>query len=116
MENEQIPYRLFIDDERFPAKPNWFVARKSWQAIHAVEYYGIPTEIAFDHDLGGTNSSTNTGHDNAMNFVRWFERHLVDKQLTLPKSFKYSVHSANPVGAENIRSAMEQILEHFQEQ
>lgn len=45
-------YRLFIDDERFPVTPNWFIARNSFQAIMALELYGIPQEIAFDHDLG----------------------------------------------------------------
>nr|DAJ41883.1 MAG TPA: hypothetical protein [Ackermannviridae sp.] len=26
-------YRLFIDDERFPVFPDWFVARNSFQTI-----------------------------------------------------------------------------------
>ena len=50
-------YRLFIDDERFPVTPNWFIARNSFQAIMALELYGIPQEIAFDHDLGGQDTS-----------------------------------------------------------
>lgn len=43
-------YRLFIDDERFPVTPDWFVARTSGQAIKAVKMYGLPQEIAFDLD------------------------------------------------------------------
>ena len=45
-------YCLFIDDERFPVTPDWFVARNSYQAIKALELYGLPQEVAFDHDLG----------------------------------------------------------------
>lgn len=44
-------YRLFIDDERFPVTPDWFIARNSFQAIKALELYGMPKEIAFDHDF-----------------------------------------------------------------
>ena len=28
-----MTYLLFIDDERFPVTPDWFVARNSFQAI-----------------------------------------------------------------------------------
>lgn len=102
-----MPYRLFIDDERYPVTPDWFVARKSWEASNAIEKYGIPTEIAFDHDLGGS--------DTAMHFIRWFENYLIDNEIILPHSFTYTVHSANPVGSASIISAMDQIVEHFKE-
>lgn len=52
MTNSFSIYKLFIDDERFPTKPDWFVARTSEQAITAIKNYGFPKEIAFDHYLG----------------------------------------------------------------
>ena len=50
-------YRLFLDDERFPTTPDWYIARNSYQAIYALHNWGIPVEIAFDHDLGGEDTA-----------------------------------------------------------
>lgn len=71
-----MTYRLFIDDERFPVTPDWFVARNSFQAIKALELYGMPQEIAFDHDLGG--------QDTAINFINHLENELIDRELKFP--------------------------------
>ena len=99
------PYRLFIDDDRFPQTPDWFVARNSYQAIRALEDYGMPVEIAFDHDLGG--------QDTAMTFLKMLCAKLEDGKVTFSAGFRYSVHSMNPIGAENIRVFMENLLSHF---
>lgn len=101
-----MKYRLFIDDLRFPTTPDWFVARNSYEAISALCLYGCPQEIAFDHDLGG--------QDTAMVFVKKFADMLLDGEISLPEGFKYSVHSANPVGAENIKSFMDQLMEEIE--
>ena len=98
-------YKMFIDDERFPVFPDWFVARNSFQAIKAIELYGLPIEIAFDHDLGGT--------DTVMTFLNYLENYLIDNSLTFPKGFTYSIHSQNPIGVENIKCRMENLLEYF---
>nr|DAJ25849.1 MAG TPA: hypothetical protein [Caudoviricetes sp.] len=100
-----MTYRLFIDDERFPMTPDWFVARNSYQAIKALELYGVPREIAFDHDLGG--------QDTAINFINHLENKLIDNDLKLPKGFKYTVHSQNPIGAMNIASKMDGLIDYF---
>lgn len=99
------PYRLFIDDDRFPETPDWFVARNSYQAIRALEDYGMPVEIAFDHDLGG--------QDTAMTFLKRLCTKLEDGKVAFPSGFRYSVHSMNPIGAKNIRAFMENLLSHF---
>lgn len=99
------PYRLFIDDDRFPQTPDWFVARNSYQAIRALEDYGMPIEIAFDHDLGG--------QDTAMTFLKILCAKLEDGKVAFPTGFRYSVHSMNPIGAENIRVFMENLLSEF---
>lgn len=101
-----MDYKLFIDDLRFPTTPDWFVARNSFEAINALYLYGCPTEIAFDHDLGG--------QDTSMVFVKKFANMLLDGEISLPTGFKYSIHSANPVGARNIHSFMEQLLEEIE--
>ena len=96
---------MFLDDERFPTTPDWFVARNSYHAIKAVELYGMPYEIAFDHDLGGD--------DNAMIFVRKLELMLDAGEVELPDDFSFSIHSQNPIGAKNIQSYMNQIIDHY---
>lgn len=100
-----MAYRLFIDDERFPVTPDWFVARNSYQAIKALELYGIPQEIAFDHDLGG--------QDTSINFINHLESELIDNDLKFPKGFNYTVHSQNPIGAANIISKMDGLIDYF---
>lgn len=101
-----MKYKLFIDDERFPVTPDWFLARTSYDAIYALENYGLPEEIAFDHDLGG--------QDTAIVFINKLEELLINGVLVLPENgIKYSIHSQNPIGAENIRSRMEQINKYF---
>lgn len=98
-------YRLFIDDERFPISPDWFVARTSGQAIEAVKMYGLPQEIAFDHDLGED--------DTSVVFLNYLECYMLDNELKFPKDFIYTIHSQNPVGAANITSKMDSFIKYF---
>ena len=55
--------RLFIDDLRQPPDELWVAVRSSTQAINWLTKHGCPTEISFDHDLGGD--------DTAMQVVHW---------------------------------------------
>lgn len=100
-----MKYRLFIDDERFPITPDWFVARNSYQAIYALETWGMPTEIAFDHNLSGT--------DTSMVFLHKLVQLLDENKVEFLENFKYAIHSANPIGKENIRCYMENILKEY---
>ena len=100
-----MTYKLFLDDERHPAKDGWIVARSSAEAVALVESYGCPKEIAFDHDLGGA--------DTAINFVDWLQDALLDGRVVLPFGFTYSVHSQNPIGAENIKGRLDGLLRHL---
>ncbi len=98
-----MTYRLFIDDIREPIDPDWRIARTSADAISMLEHLGCPREISFDHDLGGD--------DTAMLVVK----RLIDLDLDaggtfIPTDFRYSIHSANPVGRENIRGLLDQYL------
>lgn len=102
-----MSYKLFIDDERFPAENSgeWVIVRSSQQAISEVYQNGMPDFISFDHDLGGD--------DTSMKFLRWLLDELLDGMIAFPVDFCYYVHSQNPVGAENIRSFMEFLLWEF---
>ncbi|QBR03624.1 cyclic-phosphate processing receiver domain-containing protein [Paraburkholderia pallida] len=98
-----MQYRLFIDDLRDPASPDWVVARNSAAAIELLETQGCPVEISFDHDLGGA--------DTAIPVVR----RLIDLDLDaggtfIPDDFHFTVHSANPVGRENILELLSRYL------
>lgn len=87
--------KLFIDDLRSPPDQSWAVARSSEQAIRAMQSFGCPRMISFDHDLGGD--------DTAMKVVHW----MVEKDLDcggwfIPQNFDFLIHSANPVGVQNL--------------
>lgn len=97
-------YRLFIDDERYPKSPHWLIARTSYDAIRFTREFGLPTEIAFDHDLGG--------RDTAIIYINWLEDFLLDNEIEFPLGFTYSIHSQNPIGAANMKSKMDQLIEH----
>lgn len=100
-----MPYKLFIDDLRNPITNDWKVVRSSSEAKDTVVKFGIPNEIAFDHDLGGD--------DTSIVFINWLINEMLDNDLYLPEGFKYSIHSMNPIGAANIKSLMDGVIMEF---
>ena len=103
---------LFLDDERMPKDVNWIRIDKSadWQIVRSYDQAvawvlenGFPDVISFDHDLGHAHyghdySDGKTGYD----FAKWLVEH--DRNTnTMPDTFEFTVHSMNPIGAENIR-------------
>jgi len=95
-------WKLYIDDERIPKTEGWYIARSVQSAIHLVKEYGMPSYISFDHDLGGDETS--------MQFIKWLVDELLDGRLKVPENFEYNVHSANPVGKDNITCLMDGII------
>ncbi len=93
---------LFIDDLREPPEGAWAVVRTSEEAIAFLEAHGCPAVISFDHDLGGD--------DTAMRVVRWMIDRDLDAAGFIPEAFEFRVHSANPIGAANIESALGRYL------
>jgi hypothetical protein len=87
---------VFLDDKRDPPPGgDWTVARTSKEAIRLLAAGGV-TYISFDHDLGGG--------DTGMRVVDWIdERVAADPAFEFPT---WRVHSMNPVGRDNIRTAM----------
>jgi hypothetical protein len=109
-------YNLFLDDERFPQtaitlvtenvdlyKDNndWVIVRNYNEFVDMVNEMGMPNMVSFDHDLADINNDKEkTGFDAA----KWLVDYCMDNDVKLPN---YQVHSANPVGKENIKSYLE---------
>lgn len=95
--------RAYLDDIR-PMPSDFDILWKNTleAKMYCIEQ-GVPSYISFDHDLG----YGNTGFD----FCKW----LVDVDISndcsfIPPDFDYDIHSANPVGAENIDRYLRQYL------
>ena len=98
-----MTYQLFLDDLRQAPDSSWIVARTYGEAVDIVIERGFPNMVSFDHDLGDDQP---TGKD--------FANFLINTDLddnSMPDNFQYLVHSANPVGAENIRSVIDGYLQ-----
>jgi hypothetical protein len=100
-------YKMFIDDERHPAKNKKFdyIVRDYKEAMKIFNKQGCPSFISFDHDLG---TRSKTGFDIVKNMV---ERDLDKRSRWIPNNFTYDVHSANPVGKKNIEGLLDNYLE-----
>lgn len=101
-----MTWKLFLDDERFPVDSSWAIARTPSEAFVLIEKNGMPNEMSLDHDLG---EGIPTGYD----FVRMLSERLLDGEVILPDSFKYYVHSQNPVGKRNIEEYLNQFLRFY---
>jgi hypothetical protein len=95
------PYSMYLDDIRNPkTKPpvgdEWVVVRSVVDALSIIITMRYPSHISFDHDLG---KDALTGYDLAKKLV---EMDVEGDYVTFPRNFTYNVHSANPVGRDNI--------------
>lgn len=95
-------YNLFIDDLRDAEKhypnENFVVVRTYDEGVKYVQEHGLPGFVSFDHDLGDVDSvQEKTGYT----FAKFLIDYMVDNNITEP--FEYYIHSANPIGAENIK-------------
>lgn len=80
------PWKLWLDDER-PVPEGFRGALSSQEALDLIGVLGPPELMSLDHDLGGD--------DTTMVFLRGLSE-------VLESPPRYRVHSANPVGRENI--------------
>ena len=76
--------------------------------VEWVERFGLPDIISFDHDLADIHYTATGNIDilksewqekTGMDCAKWLVDYCIDNKLDLPE---YFVHSANPVGKENI--------------
>ena len=88
--------RVWLDDVRPPPKGYDIHVATARGAIGILRT-GMVTFISFDHDLGaGVNK---TGYDVA----KWIEENAYSGLL---RPIEWEIHSANPVGRNNIEKAM----------
>lgn len=99
-----MTYSMYLDDVRL--KPSEFdIHCESYKsAVQYIQQFGLPHLISFDHDLGTIESG--------FTLAKFIVEYCIDNNKRLPL---YLIHSANPVGAENIKSYMDNFSE-FQEQ
>jgi hypothetical protein len=104
---------IFLDDIRSPLK---FLKDIDFHTLIWVkDYHEFKTAvrnvsmqglyISFDHDLAGTETIEKTGFDCA----KWLVDLCIKHEMKFPE---YNVHSANPVGAENIIKYIENYKKH----
>jgi len=86
--------KLYIDDTRCLPEGYDILAR-TYDAAQAILITGRVTEVSFDHDLGDPHPMKN-GYE----LAKWMVCQVMNGRMKLPAC---RVHSANPVGAENIR-------------
>ena len=84
--------KLYLDDIRSPKSDGWTIVRDYDEFVKFIEKNGLPDEISFDHDLG---ENIKTGYDCA----KWLCEYCWINGIPIPS---YNVHSANPVGRDNI--------------
>ena len=94
-------------------QPDWVIVRSYDEFVNHITENGIPDLISFDHDLGiehiqyyFNNVVEKTGKDCA----KWLVDYCIDNQLELPK---YYVHSANPIGRQNIINYLENFKKNY---
>lgn len=104
-----LQWQLYLDDIRTPENNTLMIARTVAEAQILIQQYGIPIFISFDHDLGIDDAGNllPTGYD----FAKWIVEMDMDGIITVPSHFSFAVHSQNPVGAENIKSYLNNYLQ-----
>lgn len=93
------PRRIYLDDIRNPQTEGFTVLRSYQEFVDFTLMFGCPEYISFDHDLGNDLPS---GHDCLQWLIERDLRLQIQKQKFIPDNFEINVHSANPVGKENI--------------
>jgi hypothetical protein len=105
---------LYLDDNRTPRENHyfkWVIVRDYRAFCNYIMQQGMPKFISFDHDLADehvqlgamanwkdfdyTLCTEMTGYDAA----KWLVEYCLDNDVQMPH---FTVHSANPAGAENI--------------
>ena len=101
--------RLYLDDIRSPKDDFDVIVRSYDEAIDFVNKNGIPNYISFDHDLGCNENGEilRSGYD----FAKWLVSMDIENNYKFPDDFKFNVHSANPIGRNNIQSILNNYLQ-----
>ena len=100
--------KMFLDDIRVPKNDYDVIVRSFEEAINFVKENGIPTYISFDHDLGcdEIGNILKSGYD----FAKWLVDMDIENIHKFPNNFTFDIHSANPIGKNNIKSILNNYL------
>ena len=100
--------RMFLDDLRVPLNDYDVIVRSFEEAVLFVQNNGIPTFISFDHDLGcdEIGNILKSGYD----FAKWLVDMDIENIHKFPDNFTFDIHSANPIGKNNIKSILNNYL------
>lgn len=115
---------LYLDDMRTPRENHylsWHIVRTHAEFVNFIRQQGLPRFISFDHDLGDeairigaaaewkdfdySLTTEPTGFDSA----KWLQEYCLDTDQLMPP---FTVHSANPPGAENILGLLNNLRRH----
>lgn len=96
--------KMWLDDIRTPPTSEWVWAKTYEDAVSLIEENGLPEHISFDHDLG--DSEAKTGYD----LAKWIVNADLDGKIDISSTWTYTLHTANPVGRENIRSLLDNYM------
>jgi hypothetical protein len=105
---QHMPWKLWLDDLRDPPDDTFVVARNFEAATSTIKKKGCPLFISFDHDLGEVSDGETapTGYD----LAKWIVEMHLEGVITFSEGFSFRVHSANPIGAANISSLLDEYL------
>lgn len=116
-------WKLFLDDDgvlfseelkksgkRFPPDNTFIIANTIEDAKQLIIKNGFPNFISFDNDLGlDISGKAREG----IELVNWIIESVLDGLLSIPKDFKFNVHSHNPVASELIKEKMNSFLKYL---
>lgn len=126
---------LFLDDNRIPLQAYYLTGNKQylagdWHSVknynefkEFIETHGLPKLISFDHDLADEHykigaeeeflgfNYNKTTEKTGLSCAKWLCDYCQVRNLKFPD---YLVHSANPAGAANIRSYIENYKKHVE--
>lgn len=115
--------RLYLDDIRKTGDrtkdPDSFDTR-AYTAAEAIAYLktGLVTHISLDHDLGGEDDLPEEVCGTGYQVACWIEENVgtyneAGRCINMPT---WEIHSMNPVGARNMRAALESTERRWNEQ
>jgi len=120
LDDIRVPYDVFKNtiNPLYEKNDDWVIVRNYYEFINAIQKFGLPKFISFDHDLSYDhyleenqksivyeNLVEKTGYDSA----KWLVEYCLENEHTLPQ---YYVHSANPEGKKNIELYLEIFKKH----
>ena len=100
---------MYLDDIRIPVNDFDVIVRSFDDAVDFIRKNGIPSFISFDHDLGCNQKGEilQSGYD----LAKWLVDMDIQNIHKFPNNFKFDIHSANPIGKNNIRAILNNYIQ-----